>query len=81
MSLSKVDRNDMRTAAQMSITCKIDGPWEDIVSCLDDLDEKDEEIEALKEELENVGEVAILWAGLSAVERQQAIDFNMRNPR
>lgn len=42
--MTKEERDDMRSAAQMSVTCKIDGPWEDIVACLDDLDAKDQEI-------------------------------------
>ncbi len=41
--------------------------------------DKDERIEALEAEVGHVSEAAILWAGLSAVEREQAIQFNMRN--
>lgn len=43
------------------------------------LDAKGARIAALEAEVENASEAAILWAGLSVVEREQAIQFNMRN--
>ena len=51
MNFSKDERHDRRNAAQMSISTKIDGPWEDMLACLADLDEKDEEIDRLKQQL------------------------------